>query len=179
MISQFKEKYEIFIKESFKGYLQEWDYIKSHTDHVLKYAEKLAKLEKADLLVVELAALLHDSGRLFSEKGHNLESYKIARKFLKYINITGKQKDLILKCVLKHNSYFADENNEIEVKVIQSADGLSFVLDDDWQNYIREDIQKGEAKRLVEKMIKKINLKSAKSMAEIEIVRLKRTFHIA
>ncbi len=59
----------------------------SHTVDVLKQAQKIADKEgvknEQDLLLLKTAAIFHDSGFLFTYKGHEEKSCEIAAKYLK------------------------------------------------------------------------------------------------
>ncbi len=146
----------------------------NHVCLVKKYALKLAKIENADKDVVEIAALLHDIGKYKARKNHHIESYKLSKKFLKDSDLAEKKKKLILKCILKHGSKFSNEDNEIEVKIIQSADALGTLFDNKWQKHSRESMSKKELFKLYDKSMKKINLKSARKIAKPRIDKLKR-----
>lgn len=145
---------------------------KDHVRLVRKYAIKLAALEKADKHVVEIAALLHDIGKYKGREDHNVRSYELSKEFLKPLDL--KKKELILKCILKHSSRFSGEENEIEVKVVQSADGLGTLFNEDWQEYSRKTVQKEQLLQIFDKTVNKLNLNSAKKIAAPQVNKLKR-----
>lgn len=149
------------------------DYWKNHIGLGRKYALKLAKIEKGDLFIVEIAILLHDIGKIDGRKNHADKSEKIAREFLRKFNIENDKLKLILQCIKKHSSKYAKENNELEVKVIQSADALSVLFDDAWQEYTRKKLEKEEIFFILDKTYDKINLDSAKKIAKPRIKYLK------
>jgi len=168
-IESFARKY--CEEEVIKSGYEDQNLWKNHVQLVRKYAIKLAKKEKADLFVVEAAALLHDIGKYKGRKGHDELSYKLSKDFLNKLDIP--KKDLILKCISKHGSEYSSEENEIEVKVLQSADALGTLFDDEWQEHSRKTMDKDILLGLFEKTYKKINLESAKKMAEKQIRKLK------
>ncbi|MGM5481021.1 MAG: HD domain-containing protein [Nanobdellota archaeon] len=146
----------------------------NHVQLVRKYALKLAVIENADKEVVEISALLHDIGKDKGRKGHNERSCELSKKFLEKINLPEKKKKLILKCILKHSNEFSEEDNEIEVKILQSADALGTFFDDEWQKFSRETMPKQELLDLFDKSFKKINLASARKIAKPQIGKLKK-----
>jgi HD superfamily phosphodiesterase len=101
------------------------------------FALRLAEIEGTDAQVVEIAALLHDIGSYKGREEHHIWSYELSKEFLEGINLPEITKELILECVLKHRTRFASEANRIEVKIIQSADALGTLFDDEWQEYSR------------------------------------------
>jgi len=142
-----------------------------HTQFVRKYALILADIEKADKEVVEIAALLHDIGKHKGKENHSEKSYELAKEFFENIDVD--KKELILKCILKHSRRFSMEDNEIEVKVVQSADALGSIFDDEMQRRARERKTKEELLSLYDKTLKKINLDSARKIAIPKIEELK------
>jgi len=145
----------------------------NHVQLVRKYALKLAEIEGADKQVVEIAALLHDIGKDKGRKDHNVRSYELSKKFIETLDLPEQKKKLILKCVLKHSTKYSQEDNEIEVKVVQSADALGTLFDDEWQQYSRETM-KEELLRLYDKSLSKLNLESAREIAKPQIEKLKK-----
>jgi HD superfamily phosphodiesterase len=149
------------------------DFLKEHIDFVLKYAVKLAKIEKADVFVVSLSAILHDIGKDLGREGHSKRSFDLAKVFLFNFDIEKTRKDLILKCILKHSSKYANEDNEMEVKILQSADALGVLFDKKWQKICRDKYDRDELVKLYDKTYNKINLDSAKKIAKSQIEYLK------
>jgi HD superfamily phosphodiesterase len=145
----------------------------NHVRLVREFALQLADIEGADSLVCEIAAILHDIGKDQGRKGHNVRSHELAQSFVAKLPIEDSQKALILKCILKHSSEFSSEDNEIEVKVLQSADALGVFFDKDWQAYSREVLQKDDLLGLYDKTFNKINLESAKTIVRPQIDRLR------
>ena len=146
----------------------------NHVRLVREFALKLAKIENADKEVVEISALLHDIGKHKGRRGHNKISYQLSKKFLEKVNLSEKKKNLVLKCILKHSTKFSDEDNEIEVKVIQSADALGTFFDEEGQQCCKERMSKNELLNLFDKSFKKINLVSARKIARPQIKKLKK-----
>ena len=147
---------------------------KNHVQLVRKFALKLAKTEKADKEIVEIAALLHDIGKCKGRENHHITGVKLAKEFLKKIGLPGKKKKLILKCIKKHRSRFALEENEMEVKIIQSADALATLFNDEWQEHCRKTLPKEKLLELYDKSLNKLNLKSARKIGLPQIQKLKK-----
>jgi putative nucleotidyltransferase with HDIG domain len=164
---------EEFAEECYKRFP---DYPRVWEEHILpvrKFAVRLAEIEKADREVVEIAALLHDIGRYKNRDDHHLTGYEMTKNFLEDIEMEDHRKMLILKCVLKHRSRSAGEENEMEVRVVQCADALGTLFDDNWQEKSRNSMKKEELLALYEKSLGKVTLESAKKMAEPRVRYLK------
>jgi putative nucleotidyltransferase with HDIG domain len=146
----------------------------SHVQIVRKFAGRLAEIEGADKQVVEIAALLHDIGRHKGRKDHHTRGYEIANNFFEGIDLPEKRKNLILKCILKHRARFHSEDNELEVKIVQSADTLAALFSDEWQECCRKTIPKNELLEFYDKAPKLLNLESARKMAKPQIEKLKK-----
>ena len=74
-----------------------------HTLRVRDLALRIARQENADLKVVELAALLHDVGKLSSSfKTHHLKSAEMADSFLKENGVDPETRVRIVSCVKTH-----------------------------------------------------------------------------
>jgi len=146
----------------------------AHSQVVRDYALKLAIIEKANPLVVEMAALLHDIGK-DDEHGrvnHAVRSHELAKLFLEKSDLSVATKELVLLCVLKHGTRFALEDNPIEVKILQCADSIAALFDDEFQAYCRKTLTKEENITGLEKCRRKLNLDSARKIASLQIERL-------
>ena len=174
-MEDFLIKVEKFAKKYYKQDPEDPKLWENHVQLVRKFALKLAEIEKADKQVVEIAALLHDIGKHKGRENHNVISYELAKEFLKELNLDQNKKNLILKCILKHGSKYSSEDNEIEVKIIQSADALGVLFDEEWQKKCRRYLSREEILKKFDKMLnKKINLDSARKIATLQIKKLKR-----
>ncbi len=99
-----------------------------HTLRVLKFAEHLAKIEKADMEVVRFAAILHDVGKYKEPReNHALAGWKIASRILKKFVLPKKKKENILHCILVHSWESHGKAKTKEAKIIQDADRLDRV----------------------------------------------------
>jgi len=146
----------------------------THTQLVRKYALILANIEGINPLAIEIAALLHDIGKddVHDRINHDIRGQQLAKEFLETIDLPQSAKNLILMCILKHRSRFAQENNPIEVKVLQCADALGTLFDDEWQEYSRQTMSRETIIELYNKQLTKINLESARKIAVPQIDKL-------
>ncbi len=174
MKKELKSKVEKFARRYCKKDSEDKKLWENHVQLVKKFALKLAKIEKADKDVVEISALLHDIGKDKGREKHNKRSYELSKKFLEKINLPEKKKNLILKCILKHGSKFSKEDNEIEVKIIQSADVLGALFDEEWQDVSRKTLPKKDLIILLNDSFNKINLESARKIAKPQFIKLKK-----
>ncbi len=153
---------------------EEDPWLYEHVQLVREYAVELVKIENADIEVCEMAALLHDIGKCKRRKNHHITGRNLADKFLESMDIPEEKKKLILKCILKHRSRFSSEDNEIEVKVIQSADCLGALFNERWQEHCRTTLPE---EKLMEfytvDALKRINLESARKIARPQLEILK------
>ncbi len=148
-----------------------------HVQLVRKYAVELARIEKADIYVCEVAALLHDIGKCRGRKNHHTTGRDLAEKFLEPANIPEKRKKLILKCICRHRSRFSSQDDEIEVTIIQSADCLGTLFNERWQEHCRKTLPRDVLLEFYnEKALEKIHLESARKIAEPQLQNLREQF---
>jgi len=99
-----------------------------HTERVRKVALKIAREEKADLFIVEMAALLHDvfDFKFFDEK---IAKEKI-EKYLKQFKLD-KGTDKHIKSIIANISFkgakVENKINTLEGKIVQDADRLDAI----------------------------------------------------
>ena len=111
----------------------------SHVLGVLDFALMLAKEYNADAFILEIAALLHDTGAYVGEN-HCEESAKIAQEWLAKYELPKPVHDKIIACILHHstNSNISGKGS-IEEQILRDADGLGFLKNNFIEFY---DIQK-------------------------------------
>jgi len=96
-----------------------------HTQEVRKIAQKLARLEKADKEIVDVAVLFHDIGKYKGDDGHVQRSAEIARKFLEKENFEQRLIEEAVYCIIIHEYPWIGKANQIrtiEAKVVCDAD---------------------------------------------------------
>lgn len=105
---------------------EDWRY---HISLVVKYAKYLAKKYKANLELIELAALLHDIGRLpYIDKAdinHNISGAKKAEKILHDFNYPKEKINMIKKAILSHRSNKLYIPKTMLEKIIANADAMA------------------------------------------------------
>jgi len=100
------KKIRELVKKEFKKsdwYESDWVY---HILPVVKYAKKLAKIYKVDEEVVELAALLHDIGRvkLEEDEEHHIIGVPKAERILRKYNYSEKIIKEVKHCIESHRT---------------------------------------------------------------------------
>ena len=117
------------IIERIKNLVKEEDNIELFNNHislVIKYAKKLALDENEDIEAIEIAALLHDLGRIrYGGKEHNLTGAKDVKEILEKENYSPEKIEKICNAIISHGG-----KEEFPVKdkfgeILRCADGLS------------------------------------------------------
>lgn len=101
-----------------------------HSQRVRNYALHLAKNQKADKLVIEISAYLHDIGRgLEKEEYHTQTSAKLAKTFLSTQNLPKEKIHKIIHCIETHSrkKLYRKSPQTIEAKILYDADGLEMI----------------------------------------------------
>ncbi|MFW9998562.1 MAG: HD domain-containing protein [Candidatus Hodarchaeota archaeon] len=102
-----------------------------HVERVLKICLQLGKKLNANLLILEISALLHDIGRKLKKNSSSTENHaelsaELALKFLKSYDFKLSQEDFdnIIHCIRSHS--FSNNSNPItiEAKILSDADKL-------------------------------------------------------
>jgi len=110
------------VKERFEE--KDWKY---HIVPVLKYAKKLAKVYKVDEELVELAALLHDIGRVKIENDevHHIIGIPEAEKILKKFNYPEKIIKEVKHVIESHRLDQGPKPKTLVAKIIANADAMA------------------------------------------------------
>ncbi len=97
-----------------------------HVLRVYNQALLIAREEGADLLIVGIAALLHDIGRLHKQKGrpHAEISVEVARTLLSGYPLEVAQVEAILHAIAAHSFSRNVEPRTLEARVMRDADRL-------------------------------------------------------
>jgi len=98
------------------------DHVLRVRDLALTIAEKVR--EPVDREVLELAALLHDIGRLSTETNHAERSAEIARILLELAGYPRDKIDMVVNATLAHSYTSRVEAVSIEAKILSDADKL-------------------------------------------------------
>lgn len=101
-----------------------------HTERVWKTAKKIAIEEDANILIVELAAILHDIADSKFHNGDETIGLRLADEFMIENSITTEIKDHVL-AIIKNMSFKNSFNNStftsIELSIVQDADRLDAI----------------------------------------------------
>lgn len=99
----------------------------THTDRVLRSIREIienTKIAKKDAEILELAALLHDTGYTKTREGHEEESVKIAEAFLKDNNADNETIKAVTECIMA--TKFKDSPKTKLGKIMRDADSSHF-----------------------------------------------------
>jgi uncharacterized protein len=114
-----------FVKSSLENAESGHDWF--HIQRVLKQSEAIARFENCNILVVQLAALLHDIADSKFHNGDETIGPKIAENFLKSQNVAEEIINQVV-FIINHISYKGGhnllENIPIELAIVQDADRL-------------------------------------------------------
>ncbi|NNF85673.1 MAG: HD domain-containing protein, partial [Winogradskyella sp.] len=128
-MSKLIKKAEEFVFDLFKNELDSsfiyHNY--THTERVLRSIREIIEnsdIDKKDAEVLELAALLHDTGYINTIEGHEEESVKIATKFLKEQKADDKIIDAVNECIMA--TKFKNTPETELGKIIRDADSSHF-----------------------------------------------------
>lgn len=168
------------IRKYAKEQYQKSDY-EYHILVVVKNALKLAKIKGADSEIVEVAALLHDIGRVSGLKPsqdneHHITGAKIAREYLTLIKYPKAKADKVIACVLSHRGSKDDYIPQtIEEIIIANADATSHLYSflDLFKEFLQREGNFESTIDLMDKKIdrawnKKLTLPEAKKLVEKE-----------
>lgn len=98
-----------------------------HTERVLKSTREIienTELSKEEALVLEIAALFHDTGYIEGSENHEEKSVEIATKFLKEHDVEQNLIDSVGKCIME--TKFKEEPTTKLGKIIRDADASHF-----------------------------------------------------
>ncbi len=116
---------ELVRSETMKSELPEqWE---CHIIPVVDYAIKLSDICNADRNVCEVAALLHDIGRIrYGGKGHNMTGARDSVKMLSRMGFEKEFTEKVRHCIVSHRCEEGDEEpRTLEAKIISSADAMA------------------------------------------------------
>ncbi len=113
------------IRQVVKNAAEEGDW-KYHIVPVASYAKKLARILKVDEEITELAALLHDIGRIkFGPENHEITGVPEAEKILKEHNYPQDVIDEVKHCIESHRGSKDIPPRTIIAKIVANADAMA------------------------------------------------------
>lgn len=87
-----------------------------HTQAIRPIAQKLARLEKADKEIVDVAVLFHDLGKIKGNEGHVQRSAELARRYLEKENFEQRFVEEVVYCIICHEFPWLGKSNIISTK---------------------------------------------------------------
>jgi uncharacterized protein len=119
LISQVKKVALEYIQlHSYAGHDQ------THTLRVYELCKVIGEKEKADPLILEPAALLHDIGRSFEGVDHAEKSAELAEKLLEECGFPANRIPEVKYAIRMHRFSRGAEPNTLEAKILQDADRI-------------------------------------------------------
>lgn len=103
----------------------------THSKRVYKSINEIiehSQINVKDATILRLAALLHDTGYIKSREGHEEESVKIAREFLKSKNVDADIIEGVSKCILATKFKDTTPQNQLE-EIMRDGDSSHFGKD--------------------------------------------------
>jgi uncharacterized protein len=108
-------------------YVQQHSYAghdQTHTIRVHRLSRIIGKKEKADLLILEAAALLHDVGRSYDQLNHAEKSAEIAEGLLRACDFPMDRLPQVLYAIRMHRFSRGAEPDTLEAQILQDADRI-------------------------------------------------------
>jgi len=103
----------------------------THSKRVYKSINEIiedSQINVKDATILRLSALLHDTGYIVKREGHEEESVKIAKEFLKSENVDTDIIEGVEKCIMATKFKDTEPKNDLE-KIIRDADSSHFGKD--------------------------------------------------
>ncbi|MFA7686360.1 MAG: HD domain-containing protein [Moheibacter sp.] len=119
--SEILQKTQAYIHQTFSGEGTGHDYF--HIERVVKTAKRLAKEEKADEFLVELAAWLHDVGDAKLHGGVD-KSEGLIGEFLNELKVPNEITQKVIEIVSQVSFSKGNPATSLEAKIVQDADRL-------------------------------------------------------
>jgi len=101
-----------------------------HITQVVKNGKLLAEIFKADLEIVEIAALLHDYASVKDEalyKDHHIHGQIEAEKILRNFNYPEEKIAAVKHCIAAHRGSVPMERKSAEAECIANADAMTHI----------------------------------------------------
>lgn len=117
--------------ETYHPWRNNWEFVLLHSFRVESYAKKILAMEKHGLspnetLIIRLAAILHDIGRIITRENHAKLSKDIISEWLATedsIKLTKEETSKLLYLIGKHSDK-EDGDEDYSLKVVRDADIL-------------------------------------------------------
>ncbi len=114
------------VRKLIKGKFEESDW-KYHMLPVIKYTKKLAKIYHVNEELAELAALLHDIGRvdIKHDEDHHIVGIPIAEEILKKFDYSDKVIKEVKHVVASHRTNKGPKPKTMVAKIVANADAMA------------------------------------------------------
>lgn len=98
-----------------------------HILPVRNFSTELASKLGQDVLLCDVAALLHDLGlALYGDNEHNVSGSEESIKLLKLAGFEDRKVNLVARMIRNHNRYYSADFT-LEDEVLRSADGMAHI----------------------------------------------------
>lgn len=143
-----------------------WEY---HILPVVRHSLALGKKMKADLAVLEIAALLHDHAGITDMKlypKHHIHGAKMAEKILNKLKFPKEKTEAVQQCILTHRGSIKLKHKTLEAKILASADAMSHITEPADMFYLVYGVHKYKTKKGAKWLKKKLERSWKKIMPE-------------
>jgi uncharacterized protein len=125
-LAEIREEAKSFFRKARGSH--DWD----HTERVLRLCLRIGKREKADLTILELAALLHDIGRGAEDESngrvcHGREGAVLARELLERRGLDARFVNRVVHCIRTHRFRQKAAPRTLEAGILFDADKLDSI----------------------------------------------------
>ncbi len=130
-----------------------------HIEPVIAHCLDLGKKLKADLEVLELAALIHDYSAIVdikNQKDHHIHSARMAREILEKEDFNEIKIQKIEEAIISHRGSLKMDRNSLEAKILASADAMSHFTELADMFYLTYGVHKFKTKEGAEWLLSKL-----------------------
>lgn len=106
------------------GAYHDWNHVLAVRRHAMRIS---ARYENINRRVLKAACYLHDIGRSVKDEGHSQESFKIAKPFLKQINIEESEINAVEDTIISHDVSAVLDAKTTEARILFDADKLEIL----------------------------------------------------
>lgn len=141
---------------------------------VQKFAKQLAQTEQASEYLVELAAILHDIGRVKGEENHPISSFELSQKHIQKSPLGAVEQRIILSSIIRHHATSDNARESTEEKIVRCAAALGELFDPRWDQIEFSKLPKDLICSNLEKYKQRLCLESAQELARDKLDQLRK-----